>query len=419
MTEEELKREAKKLRTIPEQSWAFLVDEGDVEIALERPFDEEMVQYIIDRFDKIRAAFPVARNRAKPEGRTKEVPIAASLRPEEAERAAAFEEYLAYAANFDKDLHRFRDRVLGGRVLTAEQARAFVQSPAARFFGDPWFEFEGGSIPLTGHRATLDSYEREREGHRIRHCATVSVYPPGTTETAERWTHEPKHKVIRPRRNDDVGNGEPLQFVNAEGQVQTSWVWEGSLLEKLRRLSEKLAKRYLWQGAQATMFVLTGEIPARPPLRVSYERKSAGVGSKAVKVSQGVVTLEIAPWVSAKTVDRAYRSAQRRILGHDNRLMGEKNLKLFRFVTERLEPTGLFEDGEPQFPPGEEGMIEDELIRHGAFEKKPTGRELVRKWAAQPWVHDNGWAYDGDTRTFWRDYQKTKMRLAYSAPPLR
>jgi hypothetical protein len=142
------------------------------------------------------------------------------------------------------------------------------------------------------------------------------------------------------------------------------------------------------------------------------------VGSKAVKVPQGVVTLEIAPWVSAKTVDRAYRSAQRRILGRDNRLIGEKNLKLFRFVTERLEPTGLFEDGEPRFPSGEEGMIEDELIRHGAFEKKPTGRELVREWDAQPWVHDNGRAYHGDTRTFWRDYQKTNMRLAYSAPRL-
>jgi hypothetical protein len=419
MTEEELKREAQKRRTISEQAWAFLVDEGDVEIALDRPFDEEMVQYIIDRFDKIRAAFPVARNRAKPEGRTKEVPIAASLRPEEAERAAAFEEYLAYAANFDKDLHSFRDRVLGGRLLTAEQARALVQSPAARFFGDHRFEFGGGDIPLTGHRATLECYEREREGQRVRHRATVSVDPPGTTETAEIWTYQPAHKVIRPRRNDDVGNGEPLPFVDAENRIRISWVWERSPLDELRRLSEKLAKRYLWQGAQATMFVLTGEIPARPPLRVSYEWKGAGVGSKALKASQGVVTLEVAPWVSAKTVHRAYRTAQERILRRDNRPIKEKNLRLFRFVTERLEPIGLFEEGEPQYPPGEEWMIEDELIVHGAFEKKPTGRELVREWDAQPWVQHNQWTYDGNTRRFWRDYNKTKLRLAYSALPLR
>src|SRR5215217_5837425 len=186
MTEEELKREARKRRIISEQQWAFLVNEGDVEIALERAFDEEMVQYIIDRFDKIRAAFSATRSLAKPEGRTKEVPATASLRLEESERHRAFEEYLAYAASFDRDLHRFRDRVLGGRLLTAEQARALVQSPAARFLGDHRFEFGGGDIPLTGHRATLECYEREREGQRVRHRATVSVDPPGTTETAER-----------------------------------------------------------------------------------------------------------------------------------------------------------------------------------------------------------------------------------------
>jgi hypothetical protein len=207
--------------------------------------------------------------------------------------------------------------------------------------------------------------------------------------------------------------------VNAEGQLQTSWVWEGSPLEKLRRVSEKLAKRYLWQSAQATMFVLTGNIPARPPLRVSYEWKAAGVGGKALKASQGMVTLEVAPWVSAKTVDRAYRTAQKRILRRHNRSIKEKTLRLFRFVTERLEPTGLFEGGEPRYPPGEEGMIEDELIAYGAYEKRPTGRELVREWDAQPWVRANQWTYDGNSRTFWRDYNKTRIRLAYSAPPLR
>jgi hypothetical protein len=359
------------------------------------------------------------RSTAKRSGRQEKAEFTPLLRPEEAERARAFEEYLGYAANFDQDLHRFRNMVLDNRLLTAEQARAFVQSPAARFFGDHRFEFGGGNIPLTDHHATLESYEREREGQKVWHRATVSVNPPGFTETAEKWTQEPLRKVIRGPGNMDGGDGKPLPFVNAEDRVQTLWVWKWSPLEKLRRVSEKLAERYLWQGAQATMFVLTGEIPARLPLRVSYERKGAGVGSKAVKVSQGVVTLEVAPWVSAKTVHRAFRVAQSRILGRDNRHIKEKNLKLFRFVTERLEPTGLFEDGEPRFPPGEEGMIEDELVRHGAFEKRATGRELVREWDAQPWVQDNQWTYDGDTRTFWRDYNNTRIRLAYSAPPLR
>jgi hypothetical protein len=64
-------------------------------------------------------------------------------------------------------------------------------------------------------------------------------------------------------------------------------------------------------------------------------------------------------------------------------------------------------------------MTEDELIKHGAFEKKPAGRELVREWDAQPWVQANEWTYGGDTRRFWRDYHATRRRVAYSAPPLR
>jgi hypothetical protein len=352
-------------------------------------------------------------------GRSESLEVKPTLRPEEVERAAAFEEYLAYAANFDQDLHRFRDSVLGNRLLTAEQARAFVQSPAARFFGAHRFEFGGGNIPLTGHHATRDNYERGREGEKVWSRATVSVDPPGITETVEKWTLKPLHKVIRQRRNDDVGDGEPLPFVDAEGRARTSWVWKESLLEELRRLSEKLAKRYLWEDAQATMFVLSGEIPARPPLRVSYEWKGAGVGSRALQASQGVVTLEVAPWVSAKTLHRAYRIAQKRILDHDNRHIMEKNLKLFRFVTERLEPTGLLEHGKPQPPPGEEWMTEDESIKHGTFEKKPTGPELVREWDALPWVQKNQWAYGENTGRFWRDYKHTKLRIAYSAPPLR
>jgi hypothetical protein len=420
MREKELKLKVQERRAaLSDQSWAYLYDQGFVEDALTKSFDEEMVQYIIDRFDEIRAAFPQARSRARTEESAKEVPGTAPPRPEETERASAFEEYLAYAANFDKDLHRFRERVLGGRLLTAEEARALVQSPFARFFGDTRFDFGGGSVPLRGHHATLESYEREREGHRVRHRAAVSVDPPGITEIAEMWTYQPPHKVIRPRRNDDVGNGKPLSFVDAEGKVQVSWIWERSLLEKLLRLREKLAKRYLWQGAQATMFVLTGEIPARSPLRVSYEWKSAGWGGNALKASQGVLTLEVAPWVSANTVSRAYKSAQRRILQRNNRSIKEKNLRLFRFVTERLEPTGRFEDGKPRVPPGEEGDTKDDLIAYGAYEKKPMGHELVREWDALPWVQRNGWTYDSDTRTFWRDYNKTKRRLAYSAPPLR
>jgi hypothetical protein len=64
-------------------------------------------------------------------------------------------------------------------------------------------------------------------------------------------------------------------------------------------------------------------------------------------------------------------------------------------------------------------MIEDELIAHGAYEKRPTGSELVREWDAQPWVQANQWTYRGNARQFLRDYRLTRARIAYSAPRLR
>jgi hypothetical protein len=46
----------------------------------------------------------------------------------------------------------------------------------------------------------------------------------------------------------------------------------------------------------------------------------------------------------------------------NNRPSKEKNFKFFRFVVERLEPTGLLEVGKPRFPPREEEMTQDKLI---------------------------------------------------------
>jgi hypothetical protein len=328
--------------------------------------------------------------------------FAPSLSPEEIERAAAFEEYLTYTANFDRDLHRFRERVLGGQLLATKQACAFLRSPAAQIIPDSEFQSGGGDIPVISHHATLDHDERKRVHGKIWQRTTVSVNPPGTTVTVE-----------------EELNAQALPFVDEEGTTQALLVRTRSPLGMLRSLSEKLAERYRWEPAQSTMFVLTGKIPSRPPIRASYERKNAGWGSRALETAQGVIILEVAPWVSAKTVHRAFRAAQSRILGRDNRPIKEKNLKLFRFVTERLEPTGLFQDSEPQFPPGEEGMIEDELIAHGAYEKRPTGSELVREWDAQPWVQANQWTYRGNARQFLRDYRLTRARIAYSAPRLR
>ena len=52
------------------------------------------------------------------------------------------------------------------------------------------------------------------------------------------------------------------------------------------------------------------------------------------------ITLKIMPFVSGRTVERAYRDFQRRLRGADNRPVQERGLALLRFVTEKRAAEG-------------------------------------------------------------------------------
>jgi hypothetical protein len=69
----------------------------------------------------------------------------------------------------------------------------------------------------------------------------------------------------------------------------------------------------------------TGERPEVVPLRFSYHR------------SRRVFTLSFAPWISEKTVRKAYRKGQKVVQGGDNRRMNERTLAVMRFVTEHTD----------------------------------------------------------------------------------
>jgi hypothetical protein len=124
------------------------------------------------------------------------------------------------------------------------------------------------------------------------------------------------------------------------------------------------------------------------------------------------------PWVSAKTVHRAYREMQKRTLARDNRPIKERYLKFLRFVTQRLEPDGLLEEGKVNVPPGEDWerwMTQDELLAYGCYEKRPKGKDLVREWNRiyPKWRYQTSTG-DLDTNRFWRDYNQTRARVARS-----
>ena len=64
-----------------------------------------------------------------------------------------------------------------------------------------------------------------------------------------------------------------------------------------------LAAIFPWHPYDAARFLLTGERPEVVPLQLSYNRHSR------------VITLNFAPWISEKTVRRAYRKCQKLVQG--------------------------------------------------------------------------------------------------------
>src|SRR5215204_1404728 len=221
MNEKELKQRVSKRRNISEGGWALMLEEGYVGDALEQDFDEgKKIDYIIEKYDKLSVAFGKTRvRRQTPDQERSEVPV--SLREWELERKAAFEEYAAQRATRDDGVRWFRDRVLGDRLLTAGQARDLVLSPAARFLEANKFEFGGGDGPLVAHRARLKGYEPKSGNDReVRHRATVSVDPPGMTQTVENTFYDPPRAGSKRPRFADGTDGQALYYVNERGRAR-------------------------------------------------------------------------------------------------------------------------------------------------------------------------------------------------------
>jgi hypothetical protein len=411
MNEDELRRRVSKRRKIPEQAWAFFLERGYVEDALMKDDDEEKVRFIVEEFDRHKAAFAGTRGRRQtPDQESSEVPV--PLGDSELERKGASEEYAALRAARNGGTRWFREEVLRNRLLTAEQARELIRSPAARFLEENMFEFAGGEIPLIGHHATLEAYERVEGGTdwEVLHRAIVSVEPPGMTETVENMFDETPQPGSRTPRFKDRTDGQPLCFVNNRGRARKVSVWEWYLLERLRHLSEGLAQEFRWEPAQSTMFVLTGEIPAIPPLKVMGSLKSeAEILEDTTRVPihiDATINITASPWVPARTVTRAYREAQTKILGsRGGKPPSVKNLQLFRFVIERIQALS---------EPAAEAIASREP---GRATRMPKGKELVGEWnEAHP-----RWAYktsvgDVNTRLFWRDFKRILKTIAVGPP---
>jgi len=107
---------------------------------------------------------------------------------------------------------------------------------------------------------------------------------------------------------------------------------------ELRKLGSILANDYYgWDEEGAIWYVLTGKAPRLRPVRIRARGKSPVPYHIPLQYD---VTLSVLPWVPAKEVERAYRSAQKQLLKGTPRESGLRILEVVQFGWELFRTRG-------------------------------------------------------------------------------
>lgn len=217
----------------------------------------------------------------------KRYPVALlALTEAEEQRALVVSEIQTYRAGRQPSVAEWRRRVLANRLLTQAEARDFLRSPATAVLTVEDFERHG--IPVLGHHSEIVEEGVSADGaFRVR----LRVTPPGGEI----------EKVFA-----DVA-GKPQVWVPFAVRFEKPDAYDtlpGSVTDQLRLIGVELAELYLWEQEDAVRFVLTGEAPTWPAITGWVERRDG------IEYTQGMIGLEVEPWVSVETVSAAYRRLQ-------------------------------------------------------------------------------------------------------------
>ena len=101
-------------------------------------------------------------------------------------------------------------------------------------------------------------------------------------------------------------------------------VKHGGALDSLRLVSKSLARRYTWQEAQASTFVLTGMSPVLSSLR-------GGIRMVFGQPMSSRINMEIDPTLTPEEVAEQYKKLRASLIGARYRSMSEKHLRLAEF----------------------------------------------------------------------------------------
>jgi hypothetical protein len=364
--EDELRRQVRDAlgEDLPDPLWKLLRQDGYLNVQSEAELSD-----LVDRATTLRQLFssrPMQSQRRRAQPGSHERFLAPRLTKNEALRERALAEYFAKEASGLPEVERFRSEVLGGELLSEEEAERFLDSPALRMF--PLKMLLDEEVPIRQHTAEIVEQQGGRRSGRYR--ATVRVTPPGA-EIVLRASN-----LRDPVYSAREGTGTRFSKVWAKESypIQVHY-WPGSVIAELMDAAGAVERHdYERWERHAAWFILTGVIPRRMALTTSVTMTMRSHSRRAH------VTVRAEPWVSASSVLAMYRQSQKDLLGRHNRPLSERRLQLFRFVTASSEP-------------GE----------------RPHWRPLMQRWNRR----FRRWQYS-DARNFSRDYWMTARQLLFS-----
>lgn len=323
-TERELRRwVAKQLRVekLEDPIWDALQDEGLVRDALD-PAQPDALSDLVAQARRYRRLGWRVKNLRPPKERT--APAPEDLVTEaEWRRAEVFSAQLGRLVGERAEVRRFRQRALPTGLLAPDAAQRLLNSDAARYF--PLEFFQSSNIPLGEHSATFFDSNHPPGGPRPR------VFDPKTTRLLIEWqgglltepiSWEMRRAELEPDTARIPGVGRGLGILPF------------SLFDQLRALTDDMVKFYDWPAREAVVFILTGHPPFFHPLFVQP------LGGWRHDHRHLRIQIEVEPWVSSRTVTKAFRHIQKLVLGAQGRPMSNQNMEMFDFVSEQVAKQG-------------------------------------------------------------------------------
>ena len=209
---------------------------------------------------------------------------------------------LAVEAARGGDVAEFRQGVLAGRLMNLEAVDGWVRSQS---------ESEGSLTPILNLSRPVPREQIAISSDRKR----AWLDPPLNVEEVN-----PVKEMTFPILS---------YIVSQDPWPRRRPVAVGGVLDQLRVLGEKLSKRFPWEAAQATSFVLTGAPPFVSTIKVKHR-----INLKTPTRSR--IEMVIDPVARPEQVMQMYREARAEVAAGDRiRIQSVKHLKLAAFFSQR------------------------------------------------------------------------------------